>query len=66
MHRYPIYRLMRFLTRESAPKVNHAMNLTNAATATGNALSAANVLLVNEGLSVAAGILILVISRLSH
>ena len=40
------------------------MNLTNAATATGNALSAANVLLVNEGLSVVAGILILVIGWL--
>jgi small conductance mechanosensitive channel len=37
------------------------MNLTTAATVTGNALSAANVLLVNEGLSVVAGILILVI-----
>jgi small conductance mechanosensitive channel len=37
------------------------MNLTNATTATSNALSAANVLLVNEGLSVVAGILILVI-----
>lgn len=37
------------------------MNLTTAASATGNALSAANVLLVNEGLSVVAGIVILVI-----
>lgn len=37
------------------------MDLNSAAKTTGNALSAANVLLVNEGLSVAAGILILVI-----
>ena len=37
------------------------MNLGNAATITGNALSAANVLLVNEGLSVVAGILILIV-----
>jgi len=37
------------------------MDLTSAAAATGTALSAANVLLVNEGLSVVAGVLILVI-----
>src|SRR5882672_5311841 len=37
------------------------MNLSNAATITGNALSAINVVLVNEGLSVVAGILILIV-----
>jgi small conductance mechanosensitive channel len=37
------------------------MNLSNAAMLTGNALSAVNVLLVNEGLSIVAGILILIV-----
>jgi len=37
------------------------MNLSNAATLTGNALSTVNVLIVNEGLSVLAGVLILIV-----
>jgi len=37
------------------------MNLSNAASITGNALSAANVLIINEGLSIVAGVLILVL-----
>ncbi|HTT97290.1 MAG TPA: mechanosensitive ion channel domain-containing protein [Rhizomicrobium sp.] len=37
------------------------MNLGNAATVTGNALSTVNVLIVNEGLSVLAGVLILIV-----
>jgi len=52
---------MRFLMGQTAPKVNHAMNLSNAAMLTGDALSAINVLLVNEGLSIVAGVLILVV-----
>ncbi len=37
------------------------MNFSNAATLTGNALSTVNVLIVNEGLSVVAGVLILIV-----
>jgi small conductance mechanosensitive channel len=37
------------------------MNLSSAATLTGNALSSVNVLIVNEGLSVLAGVLILIV-----
>jgi small conductance mechanosensitive channel len=40
------------------------MNLANAATMTGNALSTVNLLIVNEGLSVVAGVLILVVGWL--
>lgn len=51
---------MRFHNSQIATKVNHGMNLGNAATLTGNALSTVNVLIVNEGLSVLAGVLILI------
>jgi small conductance mechanosensitive channel len=37
------------------------MNFSNASTATGNALSTVNVLILNEGLSVLAGVLILIV-----
>src|ERR1700742_5346382 len=52
---------MRFHNSQIATKVNHGMNLGNAATLTGNALSSVNVLIVNEGLSVLAGVLILIV-----
>jgi len=52
---------MRFHNSQNATKVNPRMNLGNAATLTGNALSTVNVLLVNEGLSVLAGVLILIV-----
>jgi small conductance mechanosensitive channel len=52
---------MRFHNRQNVTKVNYAMNLSSAATLTSNALSSVNVLVVNEGLSVLAGVLILIV-----